>query len=482
MKIKITKDLDEKKKRKKRKKRRKKRTPRAAYWWGYGGDYGDYGDAGGDGGGGGDGKRDDELKEEDDEVKKDACYYKVKNNSEKWPSAYASGRLVQCRDKGAANWNTGKSKKNESINEEFKPHKMYDPKTGDIVMANKEEDHHKLAKKGFTHVDPKELEKVLRDEGGASGMDPFLKAIGEEMEEEIIKTLKAMPNVGQHKDKDYILDDSEEIEVKKERKESSKDAGNLRSWFGRKGEKGSKGGWVDCNAPDGKGGYKECAQGDRKKYPACRPTPSACKDKGKGKSWGKEASKKNESLEDMINEEVRNIIFQEGLLEHVKTQTPLHKNIYRVGSECYFNTIKQGREFYKIGLYEAIDEEERDMLENTDLGEWVDVEGEKIPLDFPMYNETIDEEKDPPIGKPMKNSDGGKKYKVYVRNPKTGNIKKITYGDSKGGLKGNWNNAEARESFAARHNCEDKEDRTKAGYWACRAHKDFGTNVPGRFW
>ena len=36
--------------------------------------------------------------------KKDACYYKVKANSKVWPSAYASGRLVQCRKKGAANW------------------------------------------------------------------------------------------------------------------------------------------------------------------------------------------------------------------------------------------------------------------------------------------------------------------------------------------------------------------------------------------
>jgi hypothetical protein len=90
--------------------------------------------------------------------------------------------------------------------------------------------------------------------------------------------------------------------------------------------------------------------------------------------------------------------------------------------------------------------------------------------------------KDPPIGKPTKNTGGGKKYKVFVRNPKTGKIKKITYGDSKGGLKGNWNSAEARKSFASRHNCKNKKDRTKAGYWACRAHKDFGTNVPGRFW
>ena len=106
----------------------------------------------------------------------------------------------------------------------------------------------------------------------------------------------------------------------------------------------------------------------------------------------------------------------------------------------------------------------------------------------PDYYESMDEakkkkkKKDPPIGKPTKNTGGGKKYKVFVRNPKTGKIKKITYGDSKGGLKGNWNSAEARKNFASRHKCAEKKDRTKAGYWACRAHKDFGTNVPGRFW
>ena len=89
-------------------------------------------------------------------------------------------------------------------------------------------------------------------------------------------------------------------EKKKKRKkrkkagtESSKES-SLRDWFGRKGAKGKKKGWVDCNAPDGKGGYKSCGRSSgegRKKYPACRPTPGACKERGKGKSWGKKAAK-----------------------------------------------------------------------------------------------------------------------------------------------------------------------------------------------
>ena len=74
------------------------------------------------------------------------------------------------------------------------------------------------------------------------------------------------------------------LEKKKKKKET------LSKWFDRSGPKGKQGGWVDCNAPDGKGGYKACgrAKGEkRSKYPACRPTPAKCKDPGKGKTWGK---------------------------------------------------------------------------------------------------------------------------------------------------------------------------------------------------
>ena len=65
---------------------------------------------------------------------------------------------------------------------------------------------------------------------------------------------------------------------------------SLHKWFSRKGAKGKSKGWVDCNAPDGEGGYKSCGRQEgekRSKYPACRPTPAQCKTKGKGKDWGK---------------------------------------------------------------------------------------------------------------------------------------------------------------------------------------------------
>ena len=147
--------------------------------------------------------------------KKDACYHKVRARYDVWPSAYASGALVKCRKVGAANWGN-KSKKEESLREKFETHDMYDPKTGKKFVANKEQDHTSMAKKGYVHVDPKKIEKILRDEGGAAGMDPFLKEFGENMKDEIIKALEGMPNVGQHKDGDYILSDDKEVDVVKE--------------------------------------------------------------------------------------------------------------------------------------------------------------------------------------------------------------------------------------------------------------------------
>ena len=143
-----------------------------------------------------------------------------------------------------------------------------------------------------------------------------------------------------------------------------------------------------------------------------------------------------------------------------------------------------------MGGYQPQDHE-LELLE-SDIGQYGLYEGEKIPLDTPMLVEVELEEakkkkkkakkKNPPLNKPTRNTEGGKKYKVFVRNPKTGNIKKITFGDKKGGLEGNWDDPVARKNFANRHRCAEKTDKTKAGYWACRAHKYFGKNVPGRFW
>ena len=75
-----------------------------------------------------------------------------------------------------------------------------------------------------------------------------------------------------------------------------------------------------------------------------------------------------------------------------------------------------------------------------------------------------------PLNKPKRG--GPKKFFVYVKNPKTGNVKKVNFGDS-GNLSVKLNEPGARASFAARHKCAQKKDKTKPGYWSC--------NI-GRYW
>ena len=59
-----------------------------------------------------------------------------------------------------------------------------------------------------------------------------------------------------------------------------------------------------------------------------------------------------------------------------------------------------------------------------------------------------------------------KKFKVYVKDPKTGNVKKVNFGDPN--MKIRKSNPKARKSFRARHNCDNPGPKTKARYWSCR--------------
>ena len=165
----------------------------------------------------------------------------------------------------------------------------------------------------------------------------------------------------------------------------------------------------------------------------------------------------------------------EELQYHIDNNIPVSENVYRVGSEKYFEIIKEARKLRNEGHY--FNEEDNEILD-SDLGKFFIYEGERLPLDFPMINEAEYQGKSVELGKPKKG--GSKKWYVYVKNPKTGKIVKVSYGSPV--MTAKWNDPGARASFAARHQCEKKKDRTKAGYWACRAHKDFGNNVPGRYW
>jgi hypothetical protein len=75
------------------------------------------------------------------------------------------------------------------------------------------------------------------------------------------------------------------------------------------------------------------------------------------------------------------------------------------------------------------------------------------------------------LNKPMQGD--VKKFKVYVKDPKTGNVKKVNFGHGGSSVKGKAmkirkNNPKARKSFRARHNCDNPGPRTKARYWSCR--------------
>jgi hypothetical protein len=311
--------------------------------------------------------------------KDDRCTRIAKSKYDVWPSAYASGAVVQCR-------------------------------RGKIWKDLKEED--------VKAIEP-QIRKVLKDEGGAAGLDAIVKAVDAD-ETEVKAVLKAMVDVGLHKNGDYILDDDAEVDIekklneppildtmeaKKAGTESSKES-SLSDWFGRKGAKGKKGGWVDCNAPDGDGGYKACGRekGEkRSKYPACRPTPGACKEKGKGKSWGKKAKKKEglemdrQRLMEIINEELENV---------------------------YYEYLAEG---------ETLEEAE--------------YQGRKVTLNKPTRGDV-------------------KKSKVYVKNAK-GNVVKVNFGDPNMKIKKNI--PARRKSFRARHNCDNPGPKWKARYWSCKA-------------
>ena len=69
-----------------------------------------------------------------------------------------------------------------------------------------------------------------------------------------------------------------------------------------------------------------------------------------------------------------------------------------------------------------------------------------------------------PLGKPMRGD--VKKFKVFVKDPSTGNVKKVNFGDKTMRIKKS--NPARRKSFRARHNCDTPGPRTKARYWSCR--------------
>ena len=170
----------------------------------------------------------------------------------------------------------------------------------------------------------------------------------------------------------------------------------------------------------------------------------------------------NESL-------VKKEILSENLRYHVDKQLPLTENTFRYGSQSFLNLWAEARALYLREIIH-VNEDDKEILEETDLGNFSLYENQKVPLDLLLLEneeleEAEDKKKNPPIGKPKRG--GSKKFYVYVKNPQTKKIKKISFGDTTG-LSAKINNPKARKAFAARHDCKNKTDKTKASYWSCR--------------
>ena len=281
---------------------------------------------------------------------------------------------------------------------------------------------------------------------------------------------------------------------------------------------------------------------------------------------------------------IKDIIDIPSLNYHVEHGLTLHENVYRYSSEKFISLFKEAREALRDGKIQ-LNEEDLELLESTDIGEYGLYEGKKVPLDLPMLNEEVtttdkmltvlsvidgkrnlandqisqlfkdnvggsfyiytNEEGEYENLKPISKQDafkyidyynsrlkkdykkeeklgaelgilgieselmfnkgefqtdpsvfsvneseldeaeyrgrdvklnkpergGPKKFFVYTKNAK-GNVVKVNFGGTTG-LNVKIDEPGARASFAARHKCAQKKDKTKPGYWAC--------NI-GRYW
>lgn len=179
-------------------------------------------------------------------------------------------------------------------------------------------------------------------------------------------------------------------------------------------------------------------------------------------------------LKETINTPMRltdSSLISEDLKYHLENKLTLNECVFRIYSDKYFKLINEVRNLYIKGLIEL--NEEDVWIVESDLGKKVLLEnGHEVWLDAPMYEEEVEEllfeakhrGKNVKLNSPFRTPGGPKKFAVYVKTPK-GTIKKVTFGDPN--LRVRNRNPKAAKSFRARHKCDQKKDRTTAGYWSC---------------
>jgi hypothetical protein len=359
--------------------------------------------------------------------KKDACYYKVKSRYKVWPSAYASGALVKCRKKGAKNWGT-KSEQIEQLEEQL--YKDYNKKDIDNILD------------GIQYLlDVIGLEQTVGAfaDGSNAAISLFRAALADEKDE----TKKHLLNAAISSVSVIPFGDIAKIIklrvlkkpavkmfqfVKKYLQAQTPDRSDF-SLNEKWSEKYKRS--IDCSHPKGFSQKAHC-QGRKKNE----------------ETLMKEERLKNiirEMIEEMYNEQDQ---MQDECLECY--EAAMEEGTNEAYEECYRKTnwemvpegeehTCEGDEFYEI--YGDINADAKGNLEEAEY------RGRKVKLGKPMRGDV-------------------KKFKVFVRNPTTGKVKKVNFGDKKMRIKKS--NPKRRKSFRARHNCANPGPRTKARYWSCR--------------
>lgn len=181
---------------------------------------------------------------------------------------------------------------------------------------------------------------------------------------------------------------------------------------------------------------------------------------------------------------IENANVSDSLKYHIDNNLELCENVFRPYSEAFFKLIIEAKDLYFNNMLEVTDDD-ADLLE-SDIGETANYEGETVYLDLPFID---DEEileadyhgKKVTTGRPFRTPGEKKKFAVYVKTS-SGRVKKVRFGDPN--MKIRASNPVRRKSFAARHKCSQKKDRTTPGYWSCRSHrmKSLGTKDKGKYW
>lgn len=182
---------------------------------------------------------------------------------------------------------------------------------------------------------------------------------------------------------------------------------------------------------------------------------------------------------------LQDVVISSNLKYHIEKQIPLSENIFRTYSDSYFELLEEVRTLYFNNQIELCDPDAE--LVESDLGRKEIFEGREVYLDAPieveedLIMEIKHRGRTVHLNRPFRTPGGPKKYAVYVKS-KAGKVKKVTFGDPNLRVRGR--SAARRKSFAARHKCSQKKDRTTAGYWSCRSHRirSLGNKGHGKYW